>query len=52
MDYSKPFKVHVDANSLGLGAVLHQTQVDGPDKVINYASRTLSKNEYEYPTQN
>ena len=48
--YSKPFKVHVDTSGLGLGAVLYQTHGDGPDRVISYISRTLSKSERKYPT--
>ena len=47
-DYSKPFKLHTDACSLGLGAVLLQTNEDGLDRVIVYASRTLSKSERKY----
>ena len=37
-DYTKPFKVHTDASEEGLGAILYQTQDDGTDKVIAYAS--------------
>ena len=48
-DYSKPFKLHTDACNLGLGVVLYQTDEDGLDRVISYASRTLSKSERTYP---
>ena len=47
-DYSKPFKVHMDASSLGLMSVLYQTPEDGPVRVISYASRTLSRSERRY----
>ena len=47
-DYSKPFKLHTDTCGLALGAVLYQKQ-DGMDRVITYASRTLSKCEENYP---
>ena len=47
-DYSKPFKLHIDTCSLGLGAVFYQTSEDGLDRVIVYASRTLSKLERNY----
>ena len=48
-EYSKLFKVHMDASGLGLWAVLYQTQGDGPNRVISYASRTLSKGARKYP---
>ena len=48
-DYSKPCKLHTDACSLGLGAVLYQISKDDLDRVIAYASRSLSKLERNYP---
>ena len=48
-DFSKPFKLHTDARGTGLGAVLYQTQEDGTEAVIAYASRSLNKAETYYP---
>ena len=47
-DYKKPFKIHTDASELGLGVVLYQDQDDRTTRVIDYASRTLSKSERKY----
>ena len=47
-DFTKPFKLHMDASTIGLAAVLYQEQ-GGKDGVIGYASRTLSKSESYYP---
>ena len=51
-NFSKPFKLHTDACSMDLGAVLYQTWEDGTEAVIAYASRSLSKAESHYPPQN
>ena len=47
-DYTKPFRLNTDASTEGLGAVLYQTQDDGTERVISYASRSLSKSERNY----
>ena len=40
--------LHTNASVLGLEAVLYQVQ-DGVEKVISYASQSLSKSESKYP---
>ena len=42
--FSKPFKLHTDACTLGLRAILYQNQ-EGVDQVTGYGSRSLSKTE-------
>ena len=46
-DYEKPFFINCDASNHGLGTVIYQRQ-DGVDRVISYASRTLSDAEKNY----
>ena len=48
-DFTKPFKLHIDACDRGLGAILYQEQADGKEKPISFASRSLNKAESNYP---
>ena len=50
-DYKKEFQLHTDASELGLGGVLYHKDGEGVQKVIAYASRSLSYTERNYPTQ-
>ena len=46
-DFDKQFFINCDASNHGLGAVLYQNQ-NGVDRVISFASRTLSDAERNY----
>ena len=46
-NYELPFILHCDASEKGLGAVLYQKQ-DGKDRVVSFASRTLTDPECNY----
>ena len=48
IDFTKSFKLPTDASVLGLGAVLYQIH-KGLEKVISYASRSLTQSETKYP---
>ncbi|GFS20469.1 Pol polyprotein [Elysia marginata] len=47
-DTTKPYELHTDASSTGLGAVLYQ-KIAGKLHVVAYASRCLAKEEIRYP---
>ena len=48
VDFAKPFELHTNASVLGLGTVLYQVH-KGVEKVISYASRSLTQSETKYP---
>ena len=46
--FPQPFKLHTDASVLDLGVVLYQLH-ESVEKVISYASRSLTQSETKYP---
>ena len=48
-DFTKPFKLLIDACDRGLGAILYQEQADGKEKPISFASRSLNKVQLSCP---
>ena len=46
-DWSKPFEIHTDASTEAVAAVLTQ-RIDGVEKVIMYASKSLNELERKY----
>lgn len=49
-DFSKQFKLTVDASDVGIGAVLFQEQSDSVDMVVSYFSKKLTKCQQNYST--
>ena len=47
-DYTKSFKLYTDASESGLGVVLLQIKQDNLERPVAFASRTLSKSEWNY----
>ena len=49
VNYHKPFQLQTDVSDLGLGAVLYQKDEDDHQRVIAFASWSLSNTERNYP---
>ena len=48
-NYKKEFQLHTDASELGMGGVLYQKDDQGNQRVIAYASQSLTQTERNYP---
>ena len=48
-DFTRPFILHTDASTTGLGAALYQLDDNGKERVIAYASRSVTKSERNAP---
>nr|XP_033964367.1 uncharacterized protein LOC117465577 [Pseudochaenichthys georgianus] len=49
-DFSKPFKLEVDASEVGTGAVLLQEDAQAIDHPVSYFSRKFNKHQLKYST--
>eukprot|EP00731_Ephydatia_muelleri_P023275 Em0015g858a len=47
-EYGQPFVLDTDASNVGIGAVLSQIRGDGSERVVAYASRSLTRQEHQY----
>jgi len=48
-DFEKPFILYTDTFREGIGAVLHQKDDQGKERIIAYVSRALNQHEKNYP---
>ena len=49
-DFSKPFKLEVDASAVGVGAALLQDDVEGVNRPISFFSRKFNPCQSRYST--
>ena len=48
-NFEEPFILYMDTSREGIGAVLHQKDDQGKERIIAYASRALNQHEKNYP---
>ncbi len=48
LNFEKPFILYMDIFGEGIGAVLHQKDDQGKERIIAYASRALNQHEKNY----